>query len=206
MIQSQSRSCTVPIWPPTRDAGIVADDMHLAEGGDGFERRGAQAARSPTSQCTGTALICSEASRSAAAFAGVVVDIGDHDIHACPAESARHGKADAARAAGDERGLALKILHYAASFIFERIELRDERLALWALAQTGNDVVARLIAREIGLSDGVPFDHLLPDGIDDGRAPGTCLPSMVLMVRLRNSRDHGGAGSRHGSPHRCECG
>jgi hypothetical protein len=48
--------------PTDRDAGIVADDMNLPECCDRFERGRAHIGAVRTSQSTGTALICSDAS------------------------------------------------------------------------------------------------------------------------------------------------
>jgi hypothetical protein len=97
--------------PAYRHARIVADEVHLAEAGDGFE--GGRAHRASFAHVAahrmGLDLLAGKAFSRVAG--GVKIDVREHDVHARPAERARHGKPDAGRSPGDKGRLAFEVLH-----------------------------------------------------------------------------------------------
>ena len=99
-----------------RDAGVVADDVGRAEVPRTSRRRAPRPGRARRRRC-GTVSTsaprarCSSAARSRAAC----VEVGEHELRAARRERARHRRADAAGAAGDDRHAPLERVHPRAS-------------------------------------------------------------------------------------------
>ena len=129
-------------------ARIVADEMHLAERIDRFLRR----------PLDGFALrhVAANARRLDLAFLEfghrhreiVLVDIGEHHIHACLAKGARHRKSNAARPARDEGGLARKILHHAAFATSSMASNSANSLPPFGIASSCARIVSRVCSLE----------------------------------------------------------
>src|SRR5579871_1461479 len=109
-------------------AGIVADDMDLAVGGDRFERGGAHASpvRNIADDRRRLDLFGRQPLRSG--FCRFFLDVCQNHIHAGAAERACHAEPDSARASCDERGLSAQFLH-GTPLVFPLNSLADAILA-----------------------------------------------------------------------------
>jgi len=93
------------------DAGVVAEDVHGAERGEGRVLQGFHLVGLRDIHLHADHGGACRAELVGGAVEGVLLDVREHDLHALACESARHGEPESAGASGDHRDLAGKVLH-----------------------------------------------------------------------------------------------
>src|SRR5262249_32754887 len=101
--------------PADGDAGVVADHVHLAEGRYRLQRRAADAIAIThiADHALGPHLARIELAHCAAER--LLLDVGNHHLHAFAPKRFGHGEAEPRRAAGDEGDLVTQIFHVCSS-------------------------------------------------------------------------------------------
>src|SRR5207237_1747937 len=94
------------------DAGIVTDNVNLAEGSNRFERGALDRIRRTHVAADRNRFDLLIVQTLCGVARSIEIDIGERDLRPLPAEGAGKGKADAAPPAGDERRLALEVFHF----------------------------------------------------------------------------------------------